>query len=145
MSTAKYLARLEAVFRSDYERLVTERSRRGDDPPAAVSRVEGAFCTLARHWGHIVPFSTPIGWLEEKLLTDPVTGRPAIQVGVDSDAAWHVMRARLTRDRRRYRIVLSLAMLATTLILLLGAFLESGQFHRAPPVKAPTVTTLHAP
>ena len=146
MSTPpQYIARLEPVFRSDYERLVTERSRRGDDPAAAVTRVEAAFCTLARHWGHIVPFTTAIGWLETKLLTDPITGRPAIQVGVDSDAAWHAMSARLTRDRRRHRIVISLARLATTLLLVLGTFLESGQFHRAPPLKTPTVTTLHAP
>ncbi len=142
---AESVARMEPVFRANYARLVSERTRRGDEPASAVTRVEGAFCTLARHWGHIVPFATPIGWLDAKLLTDPVLGSPGSQVGVDSDAAWHAMRARLVHDRRKYRVILSLAMLATTLLLILGAFLESTQFHRGPLPTTPSVTSVHAP
>jgi hypothetical protein len=132
------VARLEPVFRSNYSRLVTECTLRGEEPAVAVHHVEDAFCILARHWGHVIAFDTPTAWLDSKLLTAQAVERRGNQIPVDSDAAWHAMRARLARDRIWYRTVVAFAMLATAALLLVSLFLESEQFHRGQP---PTTTT----
>jgi len=132
------VARLEPVFRSNYRRLVTECTLRGEEPAVAVHRVEHAFCILARHWGHVVAFDTPTAWLDTQLLTARVVEEHGNQIPVDSDAAWHAMQARLRRDRVWYRTVVAVSMLATAALLVVGFFLESAQFQRGHP---PTTTS----
>src|SRR6186997_2701485 len=57
------IARIEALFRSDYRRLVGLARLLVDDPGQAEEVVQDAFVALHRHWGRLRDESAAPAWL----------------------------------------------------------------------------------